>query len=72
MKNTKIIIMMTALPVAIYAYVGPGAGVSFIGALWAVISAILLAIGGLLVWPIRALLRRIKHKKQLSEKTEIE
>ncbi|NIU74102.1 MAG: hypothetical protein GWN71_11090, partial [Gammaproteobacteria bacterium] len=40
------------------AYVGPGAGLSLVGALW----ALLLAIGALLVfaglWPVKRLLRR--------------
>jgi uncharacterized protein HemX len=38
--------------------VGPGAGITMLGALWAVIAAILLTIGGLLFWPIRTVLRR--------------
>jgi membrane protein implicated in regulation of membrane protease activity len=42
------------------AYIGPGAGISMLGALWAVIAGIVLAIAGLLIWPIRALLRRRK------------
>lgn len=48
------------------AYVGPGAGITLLGALGAVLLAILLAIGGLLVWPIRAMRRR--RRAQSSEK----
>lgn len=54
-------------PAIIFAYVGPGAGVSFLGALWAVLTAIVLAIGGFLAWPIRAFLRKRKLKKQESD-----
>lgn len=43
-----------------FAYIGPGAGISMLGALWAVIAGIVLAIAGLLIWPIRALMRRRK------------
>lgn len=47
-----------AWPEAANAYVGPGAGLSLLGALW----ALLLAIGALLafvgLWPIRRFLRR--------------
>jgi hypothetical protein len=35
-----------------------------LGALWAVIAAFLLAIVGILLWPIRSLLRRIRRRKQ--------
>jgi len=45
-------------PVAAYAYVGPGAGLTMLGALWAVIAAIVLALFGLFLWPVRAFLAR--------------
>ena len=67
MKSKYIIFILLSLPFTLFAYVGPGAGISFIGALWAVISAILLAIGGFLIWPIRAFLKKRKLKKQESE-----
>lgn len=43
------------------AYIGPGAGITMLGALWGVIVAVVLAIGAVLFWPIRALLRRKKQ-----------
>lgn len=49
-----------SLPSVAMAYVGPGAGITLIGALWAVIIAILLMVGGLVAWPLRALMRRRK------------
>ena len=60
----KIIFLIMAIPTLSLAYVGPGAGITFFGALWAVITAVVLAIGGFLVWPIRAFLRRRKLNKQ--------
>jgi hypothetical protein len=51
------------LPVAAMAYVGPGAGITLIGALWAVIVAIVLMVGGLLAWPLRAFFRRLKNTR---------
>jgi hypothetical protein len=33
-----------------------------IGALWAVVAALGLAIAGILVWPLRSLLHRLKRK----------
>lgn len=40
------------------AYIGPGAGVTVLGALWGVIVAIVLTIGAVVLWPFRILLRR--------------
>jgi hypothetical protein len=47
-------------PVPALAYIGPGAGITMLGALWGVVVAIALAIGAVLFWPIRALMRRRK------------
>jgi len=44
--------------------VGPGAGITLLGALWAVIVAIAFMVGGLVVWPFRALMRRKKKEKK--------
>jgi membrane protein implicated in regulation of membrane protease activity len=46
------------------AYVGPGAGITAIGALWAVIATVFITLGGLLIWPIRSFLRRKKRKSE--------
>ena len=43
------------------AYIGPGAGITMLGALWGVVVAVALALGAVLFWPIRALLRRRKR-----------
>ena len=40
-----------------YAYVGPGAGLSAIGSLVSVISALMLAVAGFVWYPIKRLLR---------------
>lgn len=48
------------------AYVGPGAGITMLGALWAVIVALAIAIGSILYWPIRALWRKRRQNHQLA------
>ncbi|MFO1128809.1 MAG: hypothetical protein U1E66_10330 [Rhodospirillales bacterium] len=53
-----LLIAGSASPAA--AYVGPGAGITMLGALWAVIAAVFLALGGLIAWPLRRILRRSK------------
>ena len=45
-------------PSAALAYVGPGAGLSMIGSLLAVVGAVLLALVGLVLFPVRLLVKR--------------
>ena len=40
------------------AYVGPGAGLSLLGALWGVVIAVGAAIGFVVLWPLRRFLRK--------------
>ena len=44
------------------AYIGPGAGITVLGALWGVIVAIVLTIGAVVLWPFRVLLRRRRKR----------
>ena len=55
-------------PGSVFAYVGPGAGITMLGALWAVILAVLFAIGGILFWPVRSFLQW--RKKGATEKNK--
>lgn len=56
--------MLWAAPAS--AYVGPGAGITLVGALWAVVVAVALALGGILFWPLRTLWRKMRRKKDSS------
>lgn len=57
--------MLACLCVAMpaQAYVGPGAGVTLIGALIGLVSAIFLALWAVLRWPLRRYLARKKAAK---------
>lgn len=44
------------------AYIGPGAGITLLSAIWGVIVALFLAIGAVLLWPIRILFRRRQNR----------
>ena len=39
------------------AYIGPGAGITMLGALWGVVAAIGVALASLVLWPLRVLFR---------------
>ena len=51
------------------AYVGPGAGISMLGALWGLIIGVVMAVGVILFWPIRMMIRKAKAKKAGAEET---
>ena len=46
------------IPTEVHAYIGPGAGISAIGSLLAVLAAVLLGIVGFVWYPVKRLLRR--------------
>lgn len=46
------------------AYIGPGAGLSLLGALWGVLAAVGAALLFLLIWPLRRLMRRQRPAPQ--------
>lgn len=56
--------LLTAMPAQ--AYVGPGAGLSLLSALWAVIAAVGVAVGFVLMWPIRKMMRNKRRKNAAS------
>ncbi len=40
------------------AYVGPGAGLSLLGAFWGLLLAVVAALGFVILWPVRRMLKR--------------
>jgi hypothetical protein len=52
------------------AYVGPGAGISVLGSLLGILATILVAIGAIVFWPIRKLMKRRKAAAASSATTE--
>ena len=57
-----LLLALIASPAA--AYVGPGAGISVLGSLLGILATILVAIGAILFWQIRKLMKRRKAKKE--------
>jgi hypothetical protein len=50
--------LLVLLPLPAHAYVGPGAGLTAIGTIVAVLAAVLLALVGFVWYPVKRLLRR--------------
>jgi hypothetical protein len=46
------------------AYIGPGAGVGFLGSLWAWLVGVVVVLLAILIWPLRWLLRRMRAKRR--------
>lgn len=44
------------------AYIGPGAGLSLFGSLWAVLVGIVLSVGAVLLWPVKWAWRRLRRR----------
>jgi hypothetical protein len=60
-------VLCTAGPAS--AYVGPGAGLTLVGALWGLIAAVVLSIGFVILWPFRRLLRRHRRPAMDDDRT---
>jgi hypothetical protein len=62
--------ILLLLSPAAEAYVGPGAGLSLLGALWALIVAIGAAVAFIVAWPIRRMRRRKREERELAAANE--
>lgn len=66
--GAAVIVVLALAPLtAAQAYVGPGAGLSLLGALWGVIAAVLAALLFVLTWPLRRMRRRKREEAKARE-----
>jgi len=63
--TTFVLVLTMALSEAALAYVGPGAGLSLLGALWGLLLAIGTALAFVIVWPLRRARRRARERQQI-------
>lgn len=62
-------LLLLATPGLAHAYMGPGLGMGFLGAVFGVIGSIFLGIAAIVWYPIKRLLRRMKRRREESEDT---
>jgi membrane protein implicated in regulation of membrane protease activity len=56
------LVLLTPVSTAV-AYVGPGAGMSVLGSLLSILATIFVAIGAILIWPLRKFMKRRKARR---------
>ncbi|SCX81328.1 hypothetical protein [Thiohalorhabdus denitrificans] len=64
-----LLLMAAGFSEAAFAYVGPGAGLSLLGALWGLLLALGAALLFLVLWPLRRMRRRKKEQARAGEDT---
>jgi uncharacterized membrane protein len=64
--SLSIIIILGTFQTAL-AYIGPGAGLSLLGALWGLLLAVGAAFGFLILWPLRRIRKRARAKNNENE-----
>ncbi|WP_292339309.1 hypothetical protein [Mesorhizobium sp.] len=62
-------VLALTVPTVAFAYVGPGAGLGLLGALWALIAALATALSFIVAWPFRKALKRRRASRGM-EPTE--
>ena len=59
---------MSVLAMTSFAYVGPGAGLGALGALFAVLAAVFLGLFGLVMYPLQLIRKHFNRSQQESAK----
>jgi hypothetical protein len=65
--NVLVASTLCGIAIPAHAYVGPGAGLGFIGSLFAVVGGVLLALLGIILFPIRMLMKRFRKPDNVGE-----
>jgi hypothetical protein len=68
LRNVALVLGVACLPSAALAYIGPGAGLSIVGSIVAVLGTIVVAIVGFVWYPIR---RMLKKRRAAAAKAEM-
>lgn len=60
-----VLCLLLVAPGAALAYIGPGAGISLLGSVVGVVVTILVAIGAILLWPLRRMMKKRRQAQGL-------
>lgn len=63
-------VLTCLFPPTAAAYIGPGAGLSALGAFLAVVFGVIIAVGGFVWYPLKRLFRKIKERKRSENQCE--
>lgn len=74
MRNLCLVLLLAIFALtmsdAALAYVGPGAGLSLLGALWGLLAAVGAALAFIIFWPLRQWRKRVRAKRAAAEAQE--
>ena len=65
--NVFLGLILLMIQTSAFAYIGPGAGIPFIGSFIGFVVTVVLVIAAILFWPIRKLLKKKKSNTQNSD-----
>lgn len=68
MLRVVVFVLLILLAVPATAYIGPGAGISVLGSLLGILATIVVAIGAIVMWPLRKLLKKKRQKSAPEQK----
>ncbi|SDL18922.1 hypothetical protein SAMN05661010_01005 [Modicisalibacter muralis] len=63
-RGSSVLFLLFLVASPAMAYIGPGAGLSLLGALWGLVAAVGAALLFVLLWPFRRMLRRKREAKE--------
>ncbi len=70
--RSALFLLVWLLPAVAHAYIGPGAGITAIGSVLALIGAVILAIIGLVWYPLKRMMKGRKKSRAQAEAVENE
>lgn len=60
----SIVLSLTLCCSAAFGYVGPGTGITLVGSLVGLVTAVAVSLWALLSWPVRQLIRRFRNRSE--------
>lgn len=64
MFKAFLLILLALFSAPAVAYIGPGAGISVLGSLMGILVTVFVAIGAIVLWPLRKILKKRRNAAQ--------